>query len=320
MIQTSSVAVAVSRLRYWWAERDWRTDTALVLLMAGVITLLAFRIFPVWTDDAVFSQLLSHGFNLHEHNLDQPLGGQLLQLCERARSIVQRRAAPLPLAVLGDNGPECPVGVATAVSHPAAVRAGRGVPRAGTSVMRGPLGSDQPVVCQRWTSRWQPLPSVLSSGGDSALARPRPSRLAIAAVLVFLGGQLREYSLPTTVVAAVILVLRPWWGIAPRSALRRGIVSAGVLLLAAVLSYAIYHSLGDALSRQRVRPELVLTTSLSWRLKILLPRLLSQFWLAIAGAVTGFIGRVRFDSLPTLVAGSVGRSDGSARCRAASSS
>jgi len=284
-----------------WATR---IDIGLVLLTAGAISLAALRIFPVWTDDAVISQLIGQGNSLSEYHRDRPLVGWLWQFLNERGLFFSA------------------VGVCHWISWSSLALGAMWTwrllfsrqQRFGLAVACLVLS---PVLCEaQWVLVNFPLGGVfgsalatialglaLASFGSALAWRPR---LALAAGLVFLGGQFSEYSVPATVAAAVILVLHPWWNSAPRAALRRGIVAAGVLTLAAVLSYALYHALGDPSARQRVRPELLLTNSIAWRLKILLPRLVSQFWLSTVGALGGFLGRVRFDSLPALGAAAVG--------------
>lgn len=290
--------------RFPWDEHDWLTGSALVSLLAGVITLLADRLYPVWTDDGWFATLSAQGGDLHQQVLDRPLIGWFWQFWHTHGGYL---GVAMLVHWLGWAGLALSAMWVWRQLFPDQRQFGFAV---ACFVLA-------PVVCEaQWVLVNFPICAALGSAlatialglllinaGSSCTAN---LRLALAAALVFVGGQLSEYSAPTAVVAAVVLFLRPWFARAAGGTWRRGIFSVGILLVAAALSYALYHALGNALARQRVRPELLLSSSLSWRLKTVVPRLVSQFWLAIAGAAGNFAGKIRFDTVATLVAAAVG--------------
>jgi hypothetical protein len=113
-----------------------------------------------------------------------------------------------------------------------------------------------------------------------------------------------EYALPTVIAGAVLLA-----SLAPRPPGNRmqAWITVGLLLLTAVVTYAVYHHLGNADTRPTVRPEL---QDWGWRLTVLGPRLLTAIWEATVGGLSRRIGEIDVsgskEMLLGLLAGIVG--------------
>jgi hypothetical protein len=134
------------------------------------------------------------------------------------------------------------------------------------------------------------LPTVLAYGGvvlafswvRQEVGRARPWLLAVGGILAASGILIQEYALPATFAGALLLFNQ--WRLDRRDGRRsRAPIAIALLVLAAVLAYALFLASADSGSRGDVRPEhaLGLGKPLAWYGSTLLLAL----WRGLAGGV-----------------------------------
>ena len=143
------------------------------------------------------------------------------------------------------------------------------------------------------------LGSVICFAVCLAVARVRRQQLpwvalAIGAPLVFASNVLSEYALLATVVGSLAL----WLGVEIADPVTRTVRrnALGILCVAAILGYVVYHATASAAARPGIRPEIQLAEQGGRRLLEMPIRLPFALWTGVLGEFFRGVGEITFFS------------------------
>lgn len=264
-------------------------DFLILVVFSVLLTVMAVTIYPVWVDDSVANELMRKHADLAAAQADRPLIGHVISAISKSGYFIVFALGIYFVTWCG----------AAIVTLFLWMQLFRDVPQLGVAAAALTLA---PVVSQGQyvllnfpiTSLLGPvlvfsiLPLLLTS---VRLTLKVATAYFLAFFVVYFSVQLSEYAIPSAMAVALI-ILAPSRFTTITLPNRSRFAGATVLLSAAVVSYLIYRAGADPLARQRVRPEYFLDGSVLWRVKVLLPLVVSQVWTATIGSVSMFLGEL----------------------------